>query len=206
MAPSATAWVFAAVLALPQSHAMGEGASEEKRPSEAEIGSIQVYLTRDEARRKIFPDAAEFVEDYRPIPDSARAWVQRRAGRAVGDSLLRVDVAYAKSGDLLGYAIISEEIGKYRPITFMVGVEPDFQVRGAAVLVYRESRGGEVRRSRFLRQYCGKDAADPIRINRDIVNVSGATMSVRSLNFGVKKLLLLAEAEYGSAITEGLLE
>ena len=50
-------------------------------------------------------------------------------------------------------------------------------MRGVEVLVYRESRGSEVRRSRFLRQYRGKDAGDPVRTNRDIINVAGHRLS-----------------------------
>ena len=65
-----------------------------------------------------------------------------------------------------------------------------------AILVYRESRGGEVRRQRFLRQYRGKDGRDPIRINRDIINITGATMSVRALNTGVRKSLSLLEETF----------
>ena len=33
----------------------------------------------------------------------------------------------------------------------MVGVGADLSIQEVAVLVYRESRGGEVRRTRFLR-------------------------------------------------------
>ena len=58
-------------------------------------------------------------------------------------------------------------------------------------------RKSEVRRSRFLRQYRGKSSADPIRINRDIINITGATLSVRALNTGIKKQLVLVEAFYG---------
>ena len=165
----------------------------------AEIGSVQVYLTADEARATIFPQAISYRRQERSIPDSTRARLHTELGRAVADSSLGVDLAYDKSGSFLGYAILSEEIGKYRPITFMVGIRPDFRVQGVAVLVYRESRGGEVRRSRFLRQYRGKSSDDPIRINRDIINITGATMSVRSLNFGVRKLLALTLVLYPPA-------
>jgi hypothetical protein len=100
-------------------------------------------------------------------------------------------------GTLLGYAVLGEEIGKYRPITFMVGTDTAFAVRDVEILVYRESRGGEVRRARFLRQYRGKTDDDAIRTSRDILNVAGATLSVTALNHGVKRILatlsLLAE-------------
>ena len=162
------------------------------------IGSVQVYLTPAEARTAIFPDAARFERDMRLIPPAARVELAHGVGRAIAEDSLEVWLAYNANGSLRGYTVITEEIGKYRPITFMVGVSPEFRVRGAAVLVYRESRGGEVRRSRFLRQYKGKSSRDPIRINRDIINITGATLSVRALNFGVRKLVTLTEYLYRS--------
>jgi hypothetical protein len=96
-------------------------------------------------------------------------------------------------GEPLGFAVVDEEIGKYRPITFMVGTTPDLEVRNVEVLVYRESRGGDVRRNRFLRQYRGKSADDPIRSYQDIINIAGATLSVNALNLGVKRVLLVLE-------------
>ena len=170
------------------------------RPSEAEIGSIQVYMTAAEAQTKIFPRGISSKLEIKPIPAALKAKIEEKLGRRFADDTLKVGLVYGAKEAFLGYAIVTEEIGKYRPITFMVGIDPDFSVRGAAVLVYRESRGGQVRRARFLRQYRGKSLADPIRINRDIVNITGATMSVRSLNFGVKKLLCLTEALYSQSV------
>ncbi len=161
-----------------------------------EIGSIQVYMTPEEGRDKLFPGAAEFVREVQSIDSQAKAGLETNLGRAFADDSLEVYRAYDAKRVLLGYAIISEEIGKFRPITFMVGIGIHFEVLGAAILVYRESRGGQVRQPRFLRQYRGKSLQDPIRINRDIVNITGATLSVRSLNFGVRKLLALTEYFY----------
>ena len=38
--------------------------------------------------------------------------------------------------------------------------------------------------------------SDPIRINKDIINISGATMSVRSMSAGVKRVLVLVDEFY----------
>ncbi len=95
---------------------------------------------------------------------------------------------------LMGYAVVSEEVGKFYPITYLVGVNPDLNVKGVRVLVYRESHGGDIRRERFLHQYRGKSLGDPIRSQRDIINISGATLSVNALNRGVKKVLFLLDA------------
>jgi len=37
---------------------------------------------------------------------------------------------------------------------------------------------------------------DPVRVNRDIINISGATMSVRSMSAGVKRVLVLVDEFY----------
>jgi Na+-translocating ferredoxin:NAD+ oxidoreductase RnfG subunit len=49
---------------------------------------------------------------------------------------------------------------------------------------------------RFNYQYEGKTVLDPIRINKDIINITGATMSVRSVSAGVKRSLVLVEEFY----------
>ena len=38
--------------------------------------------------------------------------------------------------------------------------------------------------------------SDPVRINKDIINISGATMSVRSMSAGVKRVLVLVDEFY----------
>ena len=52
-------------------------------------------------------------------------------------------------------------------------------------------------------QYQGKDVRDPIRINRDIINISGATMSVRSASAGVKRVLVLVDEFYLKPLGRG---
>ena len=172
------------------------GSASAQAPSAVEIGPIQVYMTAEEAQAKIFPTLASTRLEVKDVSTALKEQAEAQLGRRFAEDSLRVHLLYDAADRLLGYAIVTEEIGKYRPITFMVGVDPQFKVEGAAVLIYRESRGGEVRRSRFLRQYRGKSSADPIRINRDIVNISGATMSVQALNFSVRKLLYLTQALY----------
>jgi hypothetical protein len=83
------------------------------------------------------------------------------------------------------------EVAKYQP-SLIVGRDRS-RVKDVEVLVYRESRGGEVRTMRFLRQYRGKSAGSAIRTNRDILNIAGATLSVNALNHGVKRVLLCLE-------------
>ncbi len=162
----------------------------------ATIRAQEVLLTRDQALREIFPEVARTAVERRSLDAAARARLREQLGRPVEEDAVEVITVYDAAGSFRGYAVVTEEIGKYRPITFMVGVTPQLSVKDVAVMVYRESRGGDVKRKRFLDQYRGKTANDPIDSNRDIINISGATISVRSLNAGVKRVLAELAALY----------
>lgn len=75
---------------------------------------------------------------------------------------------------------ILEETGKEEPITagFVV---VDGRVDHVRVLVYRESRGQEVRQSSFLKQFKDARLAQGNRLDRDIDGIVGATLSVGAM-------------------------
>ena len=100
-----------------------------------------------------------------------------------------------RDGTALGFVVVVEEIGKHRPITFAVAVEPNGRVHDLAVLAYREAYGGEVRERRFLRQYAGKSLGDPLLPYRDITNISGATLSVQATGRAARKAIAVLRAE-----------
>lgn len=161
------------------------------------LAQEQVLLSTAQAVREVFPAAAGIApRPWRPSPAEREA-VARRTGQPGGGAEYPFLLVYDGQRRFLGYALVAEERGKYRPITFLVGIAPDMQVRDVAVMVYRESRGGEVKQGRFLRQFRGKGLRDPIRANRDIVNISGATISVHSMNTGVRRALAAAEMAFG---------
>lgn len=162
-------------------------------PARAQAG---VFLSEGEAVQEVFPDAALVAKrDWTPSP-AERSSMEERLGRQLEDSGYPVILVYDADQIFLGYGLVTEERGKYRPITFLVGVTPGGKVKDTAVMVYREDRGGEVRTRRFLRQYRGKAADDPIRADRDIVNISGATISVYSMNAGVRKALAIVATAF----------
>ena len=154
-----------------------------------------VYLTERAAIEEVFKGAAQVASDSVRLNDSTRDALERRLGRPLASeyAFRRVYAEQAGAPSLLGYSLVTEEKGKYRAITMLVGVDTTGRVAGVRILVYREPRGGEVARQFFLRQYRGKQVGDPIRLNRDIINVSGATISVHSVNSAVRKTLALIE-------------
>ncbi len=77
-------------------------------------------------------------------------------------------------------AWILEEIGKEKPITVGLVVD-DGRIERVKVLIFRESRGWEVRFPFFTDQFTGTRLTAERRLDRDIDGISGATLSVRAL-------------------------
>jgi hypothetical protein len=76
---------------------------------------------------------------------------------------------------------ILEEIGKEKPITTGFIVEDD-ELKKVKVLIFRESRGWEVERDAFAKQYHGATLTEDMQLNRHIDGISGATLSVNAIN------------------------
>ena len=163
--------------------------------TEEELGSIDVYLTEEQALKILFPKAEKIHVEELHVDPEQKTRIEERIGWKFPETVFRAFKAESH-GKIDGYAILQETIGKHRPITYVVGITPEGKVFDVEILVYRESKGSEVRRKRFNAQYEGKTAQDPIRINKDIINITGATMSVRSVSAGVKRALVLAEEFY----------
>ena len=166
--------------------------------SQFALGQEGVFLKDEEAPKAVFPEADSFKRKVVRSNEEIKAKIQQRMGKTKTSLWEDSYVTFvAKKGEtILGYAAIVEEIGKHRPITFIVGVGPDRKIKDAALMVYREAYGGEVRDRRFLQQYKGKQLKDPLLPYRDIQNISGATMSVEAIGRGSKKALALLEVVY----------
>ena len=152
----------------------------------------QVYLTEEAALRSVFPDCDEVRRRAWKIDPKSKSRIESRTGWTLSESSVTIYEGFAAGGPR-GKAMIAEEIGKFKPITFIVKQDNEGKVERVEVLAYREPVGAEVRRQRFSRQFRGKKAGDSLRINRDILNVTGATMSVQAMTAGVKKALVIME-------------
>ena len=156
-----------------------------------------VYLTLDQAPKTVFPGAEIERKDVKSTPEF-QAKLKAALGRVtptVWEDEYHTFTA-KQNGKVIGYAVVVDEIGKVNPFTLMVAASPDFTVRDVAVMVYREPRGGEITQKRFLAQYKGKRSSDLLLLNRDIVGITGATLSVQGANRAVHKALAVLEIVY----------
>ena len=93
-------------------------------------------------------------------------------------------------------AWILEEIGKERPITTGLVIN-DQRIERLSVLVFRESRGWEVKHPFFTDQFPGIGLTPDRQLDGQIDGISGATLSVRAM----KKLARLALYFHSQVVT-----
>jgi len=153
-----------------------------------------VFLSEAEAPAAVFSEAARFERLEYAATGALKAAVAAKMGDTPPSTWEERWVVYRAFGDdgVLGHAFLLQEIGKHRPIDFVVGLRPDGTVRDVAVMAYREAYGGEIASRRFLVQYRGKGVRDGLKPFRDVRNVAGATLSVEAASRAVRKAQALA--------------
>ena len=150
------------------------------------------YLTVGQAQKVIFPDATRFVASHVVYTPAQIEAIEKQSGEKVrtrGEQVWR-----AQQGEqLLGFFIVDYVIGKHLVIDYSVGLDPGGRVGRVEILEYRESYGGEVANRSWLNQFVGKTSGDPLELDQDIRNLSGATLSSRHVTEGIKRLLAMYE-------------
>jgi hypothetical protein len=149
------------------------------------IAQAKIYVTVEQAQKILFPNKqltkAPFI-----ITDVLQE--RMRAASSIRHPFQGDHIWKAPDG---GWLIIDEVVGKHEMITYAVGINPNGSILGIEILEYVESYGYEVVEAGWRKQFVGKTAHDPIKLNRDIQNIGGATLSCKHLTDGVKRVLVL---------------
>lgn len=163
--------------------------------SEEEINHADVYMTEDDALKLTFPKSGRIRKDLIRLTAERKTQIEERIGWKFPEEVFEFYIGET-GAQIDGYALIQNTIGKHKHMTYLVGVDTAGACTNVELLVFREAKGSEVRTKRFNVQYEGKTVQDPVRINKDIINITGATMSVRSISAGVKRALVLVDEFY----------
>jgi Na+-translocating ferredoxin:NAD+ oxidoreductase RnfG subunit len=148
------------------------------------------YLTLEQAQRVLFPNASGFALAPVSLTREQLAQIKQLSGTPQRTANPKVWRAL-QGGKLSGWLIVDEVVGKHEFITYATAISPEGAVLGIEIMSYRESRGGEVMNPKWRALFRGKKVTDPFKLNKDIPNISGATLSSRNITDGVKRLLVL---------------
>ena len=144
-----------------------------------------VYLTVAQAQQVIFPDERMTVMPL-TLTDA-----QCRAIKQVTGISVRIKEPRVWRVEGGGWFIVDEVLGKHEFITYAIGLEVDGAVRQIEIMDYRETYGGEIREADWRRQFVGKTGRSALKLDGDIKNISGATLSCRHITDGLKRVLAM---------------
>jgi Na+-translocating ferredoxin:NAD+ oxidoreductase RnfG subunit len=93
-------------------------------------------------------------------------------------------------GKKIGYGYIGNAPSKTATFDYLVLFDTNFIITKSKVLVYREEYGGEIGSKRWLQQFDGESSkSSELKYNQEIIPISGATISVRSMTRAMNDLL-----------------
>jgi len=123
-------------------------------------------------------------------PKPQRIWINKDKQKEIKSKINpnKIKLSYRYWNNNENTVFILDEIGKERDITTGILIKNN-TIKTVEVLVYRESRGGQVQNPRFTQQYYQKNQQS--NLAKEIDSISGATLSVNALNKQVKLALLL---------------
>jgi Na+-translocating ferredoxin:NAD+ oxidoreductase RnfG subunit len=151
------------------------------------------YMSVEQARALVFPMADEYVAKAVQLTPEQMREIDKASGVAGRTAQQPVWQALAK-GKPVGWFFVDQVIGKHELITYALGINPDGTVRQVEIIEYLENYGSQVRYPNWRNQFVGKTADSLLRLDSDIENISGATLSARHLTEGIKRLLFVHKA------------
>lgn len=147
-----------------------------------EAAYSKVYLTVKQAKEVSYKNVA-----LKKIPvvltKKQMKSIKKASDTTVRDSVM--NVWKTADGD---WFIVDNVIGKHENIDFAVALSKDGKVKNIEVLQYRETYGYEIMNRKWLAQFFGRGNSEILRLDKQIKNISGATLSCRHLTDGINRL------------------
>ena len=149
------------------------------------VAVAKTYLSQEEAQQIIFP-GKYFSKVKFDISKEIHQKLKEISGIHHPLSTNRFWLAGDGS-----WFIVDEVVGKHEMITYALGINPDGKIQEIQILQYNETYGYEVREKSWRSQFENKSMHEEIRLNKDILNISGATLSCKHVTDGVRRLMAL---------------
>lgn len=143
----------------------------------------EVYMSSEAAAKLFFPSEV-FKKKSIALKDDEKNKVEQLSDAKVKSSNLNLLVS--KDGSVV---FTDQVIGKHEQITYAVGISKSGKIQGVEILEYRESYGYQIKREAWKKQFVGKDKSSALKLDNDIQNISGATISSSHVTDGVRRIM-----------------
>jgi hypothetical protein len=112
--------------------------------------------------------------------------VNKQLGKQIGAASLFQIITV---DEVLGYAYVGKAPSKTDQFDYLIILDKALIIKKSKVLVYREDYGAEIGSRRWLKQFIGKSGKDQLKYQRDIMAISGATISALSMTQAINQFL-----------------
>ena len=149
----------------------------------AAFSYAEEYLTEEQAKDVLFPGETFTDADVTLTKD------QMKQIAKASDTRVRNEKIRALKTSKGGWLLFDSVVGKHEFIDYVVALHKDGSVKGVEILTYRETYGHQVRDPKWRAQFNEKTVMDPLKLDQDIKNISGATLSSNNITKGVRRIL-----------------
>lgn len=142
----------------------------------------------------VYQTQEKFLEEAfaKDVPKPQVIWPDDTLKKSITDILghtyKSLRIRYWKRDNRTAWVL--EEIGKEKPITTGIVIN-NHKIERVSILIFRESRGWEVRHKFFTEQFDNTTLKQDRELDKNIDNISGATLSVRAVTKLARLALLL---------------
>ena len=149
------------------------------------LAHAKIYVSVEETQQRLFPGQKLALNPVAPT-DAQR---EKMRGLPSVRAPLRGRRGWKTAGG--DWFIVDEVVGKHEMVKYALAINADGTIKGIEIMEYVESYGYEVGEAGWRNQFVGKTGDSTLKLNKDITNISGATLSCKHLTDGVKRLMVM---------------
>ncbi len=145
---------------------------------------LTFFISNVVVAQEVYQTPEDFLKEafQNTVPEPRLLWLtgerQKVAEQILGHKSTSLRIRYWKMGEKSAW--ILDEVGKDEPITTGVVINQD-KIEQLKVLIFRESRGWEIKYPFFTDQFKETQLKADFNLNKTIDGISGATLSVKAL-------------------------
>ena len=151
------------------------------------VAHARIYVGVEETQQRLFP-GEKLTANPVALTEAQRDTMRDRS--SVREPFRGERVWKTAKGD---WFIVDEVVGKHEMVKYALAINADGTIKGIEIMEYVESYGYEVGEASWRNQFIGKTGEAALKLNKDIRNISGATLSCKHLTDGVKRLMVMHE-------------
>lgn len=155
----------------------------------AAAASANVFMTRSEALAWAFPDADRVDSKSFALTDDQLQRIEALAQSKLDSKLVTLYTG-VRGGAVIGYAYIDLHTVRTQQGAFLIVIAPDGRVERLRVIAFHEPQE-YLPPQRWLEQFEGKQVTDPLRVEREVHGIAGATLSSQAVAGAVRRALAL---------------